>query len=191
MKRHKIKNSIILLVLLSTLYSLLSTSLCGCGYTTGGATLPAGVKTIHVDHFLNKIDITAEVSTRRVYQVYHPLLEVDIRDSVIDRFLFDGNLRIATENKADWILKSELIEFRRDPLRYTDDEETVLEYRINIIVNLSLWAREGDLVWEQKNFVGDTTYFTQGSSSISEATAIDKAITDLARRIVERVIENW
>ncbi len=119
------------------------------------------------------------------------MLETDITRSVINKFLFDGNVRPVAEDSADLILKGELVEFRRDPLRYTDNDE-VEEYRINLIANLSLWDRKEDkLVWEEKNFTGDAIYFVSGSQAKSEELAINDALDDLSRRIVERVVEQW
>lgn len=84
-----------------------------------------------------------------------------------------------------------MVEFRRDPLRYTDNND-VEEYRINIVVNLSLWDnRENKLIWQENNFTGDTTYFTTGQLAKPEDTAVSDAINDLARRIVERTVEQW
>jgi hypothetical protein len=89
------------------------------------------------------------------------------------------------------VLEADLVEFRRDPLRYTDND-VVQEYRLNIIVNLRLRdAKEKKLVWEEKSFTGDTTYFVSGPQAKNEDTAITDAITDLSRRIVERVVEQW
>ena len=83
------------------------------------------------------------------------------------------------------------MEFRQDPLRYTDNDE-VEEYRINLVVNISLWdKKENKLIWGENNFTGDTTYFTRGSLAKSEDTAINDAIKDLSRRIVERTVEQW
>ena len=177
-------------ILLVTGYSLLVTGLIGCGYTTRSM-ISDRFRTIYVEPFLNKVDITQETDTAYKYKIYKPMLETDITKSVIDKFLFDGNLRPQDSESADLVLKGELVEFRRDPLRYTDSDE-VEEYRINLIVNISLWDnRENKLVWEEKNFTGDTTYFTRGTSAKSEDTAISDAISDLARRIVERTVEQW
>ncbi|MFA5350872.1 MAG: LPS assembly lipoprotein LptE, partial [Candidatus Omnitrophota bacterium] len=95
------------------------------------------------------------------------------------------------------VLKGELVEYRKDPLSYTSNTEDVTEYRINIYVNLSLWdKKENKLVWEEKNFNGNYSYFTNldansSNIKISEGTAVNNAIEDLARRIVERTVEQW
>jgi len=122
------------------------------------------------------------------------MLESDVTKKVTNKFLFDGNLKPVKEENADLILKGELVGFRRDPLRYTDSDE-VEEYRINIQVNLSLWdTKENQLVWQENNFTGDFTYFTSFSTAgtpRSEDAAVNDALDDLARRIVERTVEQW
>jgi len=109
----------------------------------------------------------------------------------IDKFMFDGNLRPVNYESADVTLKGELMEFRKDPLRY-DDNDNVTEYRVNMVVNISLWNnRDSSLIWEENNFTGITSYFTTGTAAKTEAQAINDAITDLVRRVVERAVEEW
>ncbi len=98
-------------------------------------------------------------------------------------------MRIFQEPDAEWILRGELINYRKDPLRYTGtDDNDVAEYRVNLTVKLKLYTDRGEtLLWEVDNFTGDATYFIQQS----ESAAITKAVEDLARRIVNRVIDVW
>ena len=147
-------------------------------------------QTIYVRPFANKIDITSEISAARKYKTYHPLLEKDITRQVIDQFILDGNLKLAKEEDADLILEGELIDYRKDALRYTGTDDSVVEeYRISLVVNLNLYdVSSQDWLWDVKNFVGDATYFTQEES---ESSAISKAVSDLARRIVDLVIDIW
>jgi len=191
---HRFQKQITQIIVLSTLYSLLST-LSGCGYTTRSM-VSSKFKTIYITPFANKIDITKETDTADKYKVYKPLLETDITRTVINRFLWDGNLKPVQKEVADLVLKGELIEFRRDPVRYTQDGNEVEEYRLNLVVNISLWNnKEEKLIWEQNGFTGDTTYFTTFSpittSRKSEDVAIKDALDDLGRRIVERTVEEW
>ena len=165
----------------------LTLGLTGCGYSTRSL-LPSNLKAIYIQPFKNKVGYTDE----SVRNLYLPLLEVKITNAVVDRFLFDGNLDIKDEGQADLVLRGELLGFERHPLRYIENTEDVEEYRINIIVSLVLWdTADNEVVWEEPNFVGDTTYFTTGTLVKSEATAVEDALTDLARRIVERTIEDW
>lgn len=167
-------------------YFALCAVISGCGYTTK-STLPKNIKTIYIEPFKNSIDFTT--GTRR--NVYLPLLEVDTRNAVVDRFLFDGNLSIAKPEEANLILKGELKDYQRSGLRFTDNDD-VEEYRVHITVSLELWDTKNEKVsWAEPSFVGEATYFVIGPQVTSEDSAVDEAITDLARRIVERTVEDW
>ena len=118
-------------------------------------------------------------------------MEVDLTNAVINRYQFTGLLRPARLEKADCRLEGELVEFRRDALRY-DASQQVEEWRLNIVVNLKFIDQTTNTVlWEEQGFTGDTTYFATGASAETEATALSRARTDLARRIVERSVESW
>ena len=165
----------------------LVTGISSCGYTTGSL-LPSRLKMISVENFKNKVDYGSE--SRR--NIYLPLLEVKVTNAVVDRFLFDGSLKIADSDTADLILRGELLSYDRSPLRYFENSDDVEEYRIHITVSLVLWDVANDeAMWQENRFVGESTYFTSGPLAVSEATAVEEALTDLARRIVERTIENW
>lgn len=162
------------------------TCFAGCGYTTK-STLPSSLKTIRIEPFKNSIDFATGTSRN----VYLPLLEVEARNAVINRFLFDGNLKVVELHEADLILNGELIRYERSGLRYTDDDD-VQEYRVHVTVSFKLIkARSDEVSWTEPNFVGEATYFVSGPSVTSEESAVDEALLDLARRIVERTIEDW
>ena len=158
----------------------------GCGYTTRSA-LPSHFKTVAVEPFANKIDYMS-AGTR---QIYVPLLEVKVRDAVIDRFLFDGNLRLSEADTADLVLTGELVRYERSALRYTDDND-VQEYRVHVVVSLVMKDRRHDAVlWREPRFAGTATYFVAGPLAATESAALEEATLDLARRIVERTVEDW
>ena len=75
----------------------------GCGYTTKSI-LPKNIKTVYIEPFKNNVDFT----TGSGRNIYLPLLEIDARNAIINRFLFDGNLKIAEPEVANLILKGEL-----------------------------------------------------------------------------------
>ncbi len=160
----------------------------GCGYTTSSA-LPSNLRTIYVDHFKNNINFE---SAARAQTAYIPLLEVDIRSAVINRFQFDGNLSVISDkNTADLVLIGELVEYNRYPLRY-NDEDDVQEYRLQLVMKLIMTdTATGEPLWSSARFIGEQDYFIQGANAISEETAVSQATVDLARRIVEKTIENW
>jgi len=180
----------IALVNLALLFVMAACALPGCGYTTRSLLNPE-YKTIYVSNFANDIRVTAEQTNMRMYRGYRPGMEIELTKAVIDRYLFDGNLNPVQEGRSDLILRGSLIDFKRDPLRY-DANDNIEEYRIKLIVNLTLIdAKTGAVQWEEKGFAGETTYLTGGSLGKSESVALTEAILDLARRIVERTVEAW
>ncbi len=173
-------------VILVTGYWLLVTGIGGCGYATR-STLPTTFKTISVPTFANKVEIQ---TAGPEYKTYYPGLEIKITNAIVDRFVYDGNLRISKEDVADLVLEGELIDYLRQPLRYSASDE-IEEYRLSLIVNLVLKDKEGNIVWGENNFIGDTTYRITGPLAKTEAGALDAAVEDLARRIVNRTVEDW
>jgi hypothetical protein len=163
--------------------------LSGCGYTTK-TVLPDSIKTIHVDIFKNGIDVAKEVSGKDKYEVYRPNLEVDLRDAIVNRVFLDGSLKMAGLDSADAILEGKILQYRKDPLRY--ENEVVQEYRISIVCDIKLVNQNGSKVlFEGENITGDATYFTTGALQKTETSALSDAMSDLARRIINRIVENW
>ena len=162
----------------------------GCGYTTRPGLAP-NVRTVYVKPFVNQIDFTTVDASNDRFPLYQHRMEVEISNAVISRYQFTGLLRPASADRADVRLEGELTQFRRDPLRYTSNED-VEEWRLNVVVNLRMIdQRTKEVMWEEPGFTGDTTYFALGARAESESGALSRAITDLARRIVERSVENW
>ena len=162
----------------------------GCGYTASRL-LPAYYQTVYIEAFDNKIPITDEPSERIGYITNLPQLEERLTQGVIDRFLFDGNLRVTNKpGTADLVLSGALLDFYRQPIRRRDDN-TVEEYRLNLTASVVLRDKEGKLLLEEPNLVADTTYFLSGSLGRTETAAVDDLITDFSRRVVEWVIEYW
>ena len=149
------------------------------------------LKTIYVKPFVNKIDVTRLITGNERFPIYRHQMEVDLTREVVNRYQFTGLLRPAPAERADCRLEGELVDFRRDALRY-DASQQVEEWRLNIVVNLKFFDQTTDtLLWEEDRFTGDTTYFALGANTESEPQALNRALTDLARRIVERSVENW
>ncbi len=159
------------------------------GYTTGSL-LPSNIKTIFIDNFVNKIDVTVETTNVNKYKLYRAGLETDITNSVQNAFNRDGNLLLAKQKDGDLKLYGDLVAVDRQGLRY-DTNDNYEEYRLYIIVNLVMKNSKDEVVWEEKNFTGESTYSLTGSNAKSENAALDEAINDLSQRILERTIEDW
>ncbi len=182
---------LVFLFLWTTVYGLL-TGLTGCGYTTRPG-LASYLRTIHVKPFVSKIDLTQLATATNRFPLYRHGMETEVTKAVLTRFQFTGLLRPAGAEKADCRLEGELVEFRRDALRY-DANQKVEEWRLNVVVNLKFYDLHVSAeapAWEESRLTGDTTYFELGAKAESESAALDRAIQDLARRVVERIVENW
>ncbi len=165
---------------------LLVLDLTGCGYTTGSL-LPSNYRKIAILPFQNKVAYINE----NIQGLYVPHLEGNVRTAIIDRFLFDGHLRIADPDKADLVLSGELTGFEQDDLRQ-DANQNVQEYRARVTVSLTMTdTATGQVIWSEPSFSGESTYFTTGAQATTQSAAIDKALTDLATRVVERTVNYW
>ena len=176
--------------ILSLVSCVLSLGSASCGYTTRPG-LASYLRTVYVSPFVNKIDLTTLTNDYQRFPVYRHGMEVDLTNEVINRFQFTGLLRPTRPERADARLEGELVQFRRDALRY-DASQRIEEWRLSLVVNLQFYdLHSNTLLWEESGFTGDTTYFALGSNAESEATAMARAIQDVARRIVERTVESW
>ena len=161
----------------------------GCGYTTK-TVLPGNIKTIHVAPVKNAIDLSGEISEKDRFRVYRPGVEVDVTNAVINRFIFDGNLKVVSPEKADAVLEAKLVDYRRDPLRYSEGDD-VQEYRLSVTIDATVTLVNGGKVLWHERLTGDTSFFLSGSRALSEDEAVTKAVDDLARRVVDKTIESW
>jgi len=158
----------------------------GCGYTFK-SNLPSHIKSIYVENFKNKIDPTKESPD---YTSYFPGLENDITESVEDRFMFEGTLKLTDDRKtANAILTGDLLDYIKQPLRYSGDD--IEEYRLTVVVDCVVRDLDQDEILWQEKIAGDTTYFVQGSLAKTETEAVDEAVKDLVRRIVEKTVVRW
>ena len=174
--------------LLLSIYFLLVVSILGCGYTTRGFLNP-DYKSIFVKPVLNKLTFTKETQEYRDFRSIPPLLEDSFTKALISRFNLDGNLRVDREETADLILETEITDFLRETLRYTD-QDRVQEYRLKIYFTYKLYDKNNNLI-RKKSLVSDTTYTLEGKFAESEDSAISDLLDDAARRIVEDIVEEW
>ncbi|MDD4899123.1 MAG: hypothetical protein PHG68_00820, partial [Candidatus Omnitrophica bacterium] len=68
--------------------------------------------------------------------------------------------------------------------------------RVNVRVNMTLWDNRANmLLWQESNFTGYADYYTSfypvASERKDESVAVTQALDDLARRVVERAVEEW
>lgn len=159
--------------------ALVLLTLPGClGYRLG-STLPPDIKTIYVQLFINKCK--------------EPLLEIDTTNATIAEFQKDGTLRIVNRDEADVLLETTLTALTLTPLRYdqTTDKAKPNEYRLTLQVSFVLKRVKTREIMNEASVIGESTFIFIGNLNSSKRAAIPAASEDLAKRIVEKVVETW
>ena len=154
-------------------------TLPGCvGYRLG-STLPPDVKAIYVQLFINNCN--------------EPLLEIDTTNATIAEFQKDGTLRIVSKSEADVLLETTLSAMTLTPLRYDQiiDKAKPNEYRLTLQVSFVLKRAKTREIINEASVIGESTFMFVGNLNSSKRAAIPAASEDLAKRIVEKVVETW
>ncbi len=165
---------------MSKIYGLMSIilvlCLMGCGYTTS-ALRGERIQKIHVGTFLNK--------------TYEQGLDRLVTDAVIDEFIFKGGIKVVEKDRAEIELDGTVINYELKPLSYNRSNQAE-EYRLRISVDVSLRDRAtSKIIWEAKSLSGEWTFLLSGPLEVSEEDARSKAITYLAREVVQQALEMW
>ncbi|MBI2437414.1 MAG: hypothetical protein HYV36_01175 [Lentisphaerae bacterium] len=157
---------------------VLLASLPGCvGYRLG-STLPPDVKSISVRLFINKSN--------------EPLVEIDATSATVAEFQKDGTLRILSADEADLLLETTLDALTLTPLRYSEsDKSKPNEYRLTLHASFVLKRAATREVMSEASVIGESTFAFIGNLTSSKRAAIPLASEDLAKRIVEKVVETW
>jgi len=163
----------------------------GCAGYTQKSLLSERIKNVYVAPVKNAIDLSGEITDKNPFRVYRPGVEVDITNAIMNRFIFDGNLKVTLPERADATVEAKLVDYRRDALRYSDADD-VEEYRLSITLDVAVYeTRTHKVLWHETGVTGDTSFFLSGPRSISEDAAAQRAVEDLAKRVVDKTIEIW
>jgi hypothetical protein len=159
---------------------LLAFLLPGCvGYQLGSM-LPADIKTVYVESFINQTD--------------EPLIEVEATRAAISEIQKDGSLKVVRNAaEADSLLKVALVGYRLSPIAYQADRVTAAEeYKMVLTASVLLIRREnGAVVVEAPQITGETTFVLAGDLTSSKDAALPVAAEDLGRRIGASLVEAW
>src|SRR3989338_1476938 len=182
-----VNKNLLFFIFLLPLTSLLLPALSGCGYTQK-TLLPSHIRSVSVAPIKNAIDLSAEISDKDRFRVYRPGIEVDVTNAIINRFIFDGNLKIAKAQDSDAVVEAKLVDYRRDALRYTEGDD-VQEYRLSLVLDVVVYdSKDHKVLWHDQSLTGDTAFFLSGPRAESEDVAAAKVVEDVARRVVEKTI---
>jgi outer membrane lipopolysaccharide assembly protein LptE/RlpB len=151
----------------------------GCvGYQLGSM-LPGDIRTVHVPVFMNETE--------------EPFLEVETTRAALREIQRDGSLRVATTDEADAVLTVTLLDLRLEALAFDRDRRAAAEeYRLLITAAATLTRRsDNQVVASIPRIEGEGTFIVSGDLTTSKQTAIPRASEDLAKRIIDRLLETW
>lgn len=153
--------------------------LTSCAGYRLGSMLPADLKTVHVKTVVNK-------STE-------PLIESEITQALINGIQQDGSLRVVPEFEADSILSVTLNKYDLEALAYRKDVRAAAnQYRINLTASMDLRRRGNNaVVAESPRVTGQAVFDVTGDLTSSKLTGNPQAAEDLARNIVQQIVEYW
>lgn len=150
----------------------------GCGYGTTSRTAK-DIKTIYVPFFENR---TPE-----------PNLEISVTERIIQNLINDNTLKVVPENSADAVLDGQITGFKNEPFSFDDTSLNAQEYHIVVTVVATLFNRRtNEPIWENRNFVGDGSYFVeQQQDGRTFEDAVEESVREITERILNITVQDW
>ena len=154
-------------------------ALGGCGYSLR-ASMPAGIKTVHVPVLENK---TAE-----------PGIEDFITSALTQAVVGTGARIAASAADADASLEGQIVEYRLISLSF-DSSANVTSYRLIIALALTFKdLRQNKVIWKQDRVEERADFVVSGQVTQTlarEQVAVQRAAVDVARAIVSFAFEGF
>lgn len=149
--------------------------LVGCGYSSQSLYRP-GISSVHVEIFESK--------------EFRRDLEFMLTEAVKKRIATDSPYRVAAREKADTILRGEVLEQRQ--AAFAPDFATRLprDKQLNLVVRVE-WKdlRTGQVLLDQPLLISAVDYLPAAGET--ERFGQEKAIDRLASKIVARMYDDW
>jgi hypothetical protein len=159
------------------LSTFLSTALlAGCGvysFSPGGK---SNLKSIAVNQFENKT-IESGLSSR-------------MTDLVVDAFISDGNIKIASADQADAVLNGTLVSYERKAQNYLSDNnnDMVEQYAVNLVFDVILSDPRQDKELWRETFISEGIY---DPSNETEEAGQSRAAEKLVTAIINKTTKSW
>lgn len=164
------------------LIACLSTALLisGCmGYKLGGSR-PEGVETVYMAPVVNE---TTE-----------PAIELQVTEALRQRIQFDGRLKLLNTPDSDAVIEVALTRYTLSAIAFRNDrkhQSTAEQYRIRIDAVATLKDSEtGEILSESKTY-GESTFYFGSDLTSSKRDALPRAAQEVAKFIVDDLIERW
>ena len=158
--------------------------LSGCGYHTLGAAthLPPDVKTMSVPEFKTRTE------------AYHT--ETAMTGAVIREFAARSRFRVTPDERGDpdAVLRGTILKQAVTPLTYNSSTQQSSSFLITMVVSVTLTARDGKILYENKNYVFRQQY--QATTDLpaflqEDPAAVERLSRDFARALVADVLEGF
>lgn len=159
----------------------------GCGYSTQSYRYKEN--RIRISPVVNSIRVSSEERQHASHGAYPALIEDRLTSRLVSEFNIRSNLEVVSRIEGALRLDCEVIDYRRQTLRYTDSDDP-REQRLRLHVKMELTDSQGELL-KERVVVGQTTFYLDGPQSRSERAAQHDLVEDTARRITEAVVEAW
>ncbi len=153
--------------------------LTGClGYQLGGSR-PEGIETVYIEPVINQTSESA--------------IELQVTHALRQRIQFDGRLQLENSaDKADAIVEVTLSDYTLQAIAFREDlNTTAAQYRLRITGVATLTdAQTGEFLSESKTY-GEARFFFESDLTTSKRDALPVAAQELAKFMVDDLIERW
>jgi outer membrane lipopolysaccharide assembly protein LptE/RlpB len=136
-----------------------------------GTHVPPGLNSIAIPTFKN--------------ETFEPGIEVPFTQAFLREFIRDRRVKVVDQMKADSVLEGVIRFFSISSVSY-DKSGYVLEYKTNVMLDLSLKKRTGEVLWEEKK-ISETRWFRASSNSLTNETNKAAAIQQIGGFVAERI----
>ena len=153
----------------------------GCGYQMVGKEthVPPGLTSVAIPTFVN--------------QTFEPGIEVLFTQAFLKGFIQDRRTKVVDRKEADSVLEGMIKSLEISSVSY-DRSNLALEYQINVVMDLILKKRSGEILWREKDLTERTWYRASSNALINEANkaaALQQAGRSMAERIRNRFFYNF
>ena len=147
--------------------------IAACGYQMVGKEthVPPGLSSVAIPTFKN--------------QTFEPGIEVQLTQGFLRELIQDRRVKVVGRGEADSILEGVIKSFNIYAVSY-DRSGLVLEYRTDVVLDLTLKKRTGEILWEQNN-LSETKWYRASSNVLVSESNRTAAIEQLGRFVAERI----
>jgi outer membrane lipopolysaccharide assembly protein LptE/RlpB len=145
----------------------------GCGYQMvgKGTHVPSGLTSVAIPTFVN--------------QTYEPGIEVPFTQAFLREFIQDRRVKVVDRKEAESILEGIIKSFEIYSVSY-DRSGFALEYQTNVVIDLTLKKRTGEILWREKDLLEKRWYRVSSNVLINEGNKV-AAIQQTGRVMAERI----